>query len=260
MQLLFTPLCNDLLCAAFPAKGPGTAKLPPMPRSREPDRKKSQAVPSSWEWPRPSPLPSPVVMSSSPERPPNAAPEPQPWAQPPAYYPSESPETMEPQGNPKFFIPWDHASAPAFVPIHPTSPPPPQLGPQAYTQELLQLSQAQQILEAAPQNMFVINNKPDRWWAGTDPARCMAMADSFNPPGSEMPIGGYSAPWFGVGEDETRHPGTASISWDADPTASESSAWSPRSDDRGDGAMNGLGVEAIPNPSADLGIWGYPDP
>lgn len=259
MQLLFTPLCKDLLCVAFPTKGPGTAKLvPPMPRSREPDRKKCHMVPGSWEWPRPSPLPSPVVMPSSPKRPPtgNAAPEPQPWTLPPAYYPSESPGTMEPQSNPNLFVPWDHAS----VPIHPNSPPHLQLGPQAYTQELLQLSQAQQILEPALQNVFVVGNKPDRWWTGTDAARCMAMADPFNPRGSEIPIGGHSAPWFGIGEDDMRHPGTASIFWGADPTASVSFARSPRSDDRGDGTMNGLGMKAIPNPSADLGVWGYSGP
>jgi len=81
------------------------------------------------------------------------------------------------------------------------SPPHPQLGPQAYTQGPLQLSQAQQIMEVASQNMLVVGNKLDRWWTATDAAGFIAV--SFKPPDSELPIGGHSAPWFDVGEDDT---------------------------------------------------------
>jgi len=227
MRLLLTPLCKDLLCAAFP----GTPKLP-TPQSRGLDRKKCLVVPSSWEWSGPSPLSSLVDMPSSPERSPNAAlgtrqAQPQPRTQPLADYPP--PETT--QSNPNLFIPWDQATA--LMPISAMSPPHPQLGPQAYMQGPLQLSQAQQILEVASQNILVVSNKLDRWWTGTDAARF--MADSFKPPGSELSIGGHSAPRFGVGEDDTSHPSTDSIFWDADPTVSFGR--SPISDGRGDGAI-----------------------
>ena len=132
MRLLLTPLCKDLLCAAFPVTG--TPKLL-TPQSRESDSKKCHVVPSTRKWSRPSPLPSPVGMSSSPERPhPNAAhgtqpAQPQQWTQPPATYPS--PETMEPpQGDLDLFVPWDQVTV--FVPVPATSLPHPQLGLRAY--------------------------------------------------------------------------------------------------------------------------------
>jgi len=88
------------------------------------DRKKCHVIPGSWKWSRPSPLPSPVVMPSSPKRPhPNAAPgtqqaQLQRWTRPSADYPH--PETMEPpQGGPNLFAPWDQATA--FEPLPATS-------------------------------------------------------------------------------------------------------------------------------------------
>jgi len=249
MGLLLTPLCKDLLCAAFPVSG--TLNLP-TPLSRGLDRKKCHVVPSSWKRSRPSPLPSPVDMPSPPERAANAAlgtqqAQPQPWTRPLADYPS--PETT--QGNPNLFVPWDQATA--LAPIHALSPS--QLGPQAYMQGPIQLSHAQQILECVSQDILVVGNKLDRWWTATDAAHF--MADSFKAPGSELTVGGHNAPWFGVADEDTSHPSTDSIFWDADPTVSFTKL--PSSDGRGDGAVDGVGMGATPSSITALGVWGYSD-